>query len=83
MSSTLSPPVGTQIPKNDTPLMQFACFRFLAKILLGPRFVKIDAPLKPNACFRPRRGQRRGQRRRQKLELEEVGPESITMDENK
>jgi len=36
--------VADVVAKNDTPLMQFACFRFFTKILLAARFVKSDAP---------------------------------------
>jgi hypothetical protein len=43
--------VADVVAKNDTPLMQLACFRFFTKILLGTRFVKSDAPLTPNAYF--------------------------------
>jgi hypothetical protein len=43
--------VADVVAKNDTSLMQLACFRFFTKILLGTRFVTSDVPLTPNAYF--------------------------------
>ena len=39
--------VADVVAKNDTPLMQFPCFRFFRKILHAARFVKSDASCTP------------------------------------